>query len=401
VTADRGELVSRLADLAVAGGANLQRGQILAVTTEPGKEALARAVADAGYRYGAKFVDVWSFDLHVKKARVLHGAEEDLEYVPPWYGERLLALGEHRAARIGLTGPVEPTLFEGLDPARLVRDPLPRLPEALQVVNAMTTNWTLVPCPTLEWAELVYPELDGEAALAALWDAIARITRLDAEDPAQAWQDRADRLSAVAARLNGAGLQALRFRGPGTDLEVGLLPGSRWMGGWMETVDGVRHVPNIPTEEVFTAPDPARVDGEVRSTKPLVLGGTTVTGLRVRFEGGRAVSVEADEGGEVLAELTRRDEGAARLGEVALVDGESRVGALDRVFYDTLLDENAASHIALGAAYAATVAEEDRDRMNVSTIHIDFMIGAPDVSVSGIGPDGTEVPVLEDGVFRV
>ena len=393
--------VARLADLAVAGGANLQRGQVLAVSTEPGKEALARAVAEAGYRHGAKFVDVWSFDLHVKRARVLYGAEEDLEWVPPWYGERLLALGEHRAARVGLTGPVEPTLFDGLDPGRLARDPLPRLPEALTVVNAQTTNWTLVPCPTPEWAALVYPEAEGDDALARLWEDIARVTRLDADDPPAAWRDRADRLSAVAGRLNGAGLQALRFRGPGTDLEVGLLPGSHWMGGWMKTVDGIEHVPNIPTEEVFTAPDPARVNGSVVSTKPLVLGGTTVNGLRVRFEDGRAVDVQADEGGEVLAELTRRDEGAARLGEVALVDGESRVGALDRVFYDTLLDENAASHIALGAAYAATVAEEDRERMNKSVIHIDFMIGGPGVSVFGVGADGAEVPVLVDGVFRV
>jgi aminopeptidase len=398
---DANGLVERLADLAVAGGANLQPGQILSVTTEPGKEALARAVADAGYRHGAKFVDVWSFDLHVKRARVLYGAEEDLEYVPPWYGERMRALGEHRVARVGLTGPVEPTLFDGLDPRRLARDPLPRLPEVVEVVNAMTTNWTLVPCPTPEWAALVHPEAEADEALALLWQDIARVTRLDEDDPAAAWRDRADRLRAVAGRLNGAGLQALRFRGPGTDLEIGLLPGSRWMGGWMQTVDGITHVPNLPTEEVFTAPDPARVNGEVRSTKPLVLGGTTVRGLRVRFEDGRAVDVQADEGGEVLAELTRRDEGGARLGEVALVDGESRVGALDRVFYDTLLDENAASHIALGAAYAATVAEEDRDRMNKSAIHIDFMIGGPEVDVSGIGRDGAEVPVLEGGVFRV
>jgi aminopeptidase len=398
--ADRDGLVERLAELAVVGGANLQPGQILAISTEPGKEDLARAVAEAGYRHGAKFVDVSSFDLHVKRARVLHGADEDLEYVPPWYGERILALGEARAARVGLTGPVEPTLFDGLDPVRLARDPLPRLPEAVQVVNAMTTNWTLVPCPTPEWAALVRPEA-GDDALDLLWADIARVCRLDADDPAAAWRDRADRLGEVAARLNAARLDALRFTGPGTDLLVGLLPGSRWMGGRMETVEGVAHVPNIPTEEVFTSPDPERVEGEVRSTKPLVIAGSTVEGLRVRFEGGRAVSIDADSGGEVLTQLTRRDEGAARLGEVALVDRESRVGALDRVFYDTLLDENAASHVALGAAYAATVAGEDRERINQSVIHIDFMIGGEGVNVTGVRSDGTEVPVLQDGVFQL
>jgi aminopeptidase len=398
--ADRRALVERLAELAVVGGANLQRGQILALSTEPGKEELARAVAEAGYRHGAKFVDVSTFDLHVKRSRVLHGADEDLEYVPPWLGERVLALGDAHAARIGLTGPVEPTLFEGLDPARLARDPLPRLPEAVQVVNAMTTNWTLIPCPTPEWAALVHPEA-GDRALDRLWEDIARVCRLDEDDPAAAWRERADHLRAICARLNDARLTSLRFTGPGTDLTVGLLGGSRWMGGRMETVDGISHVPNIPTEEVFTAPDPERVDGEVRSTKPLVIAGSTVEGLRVRFEGGRAVSVEADAGGDVLRQLTLRDDGGARLGEVALVDGQSRVGALDRVFYDTLLDENAASHVALGAAYAATVADEDRDRINRSEIHIDFMIGGEGVDVSGVTADGAEVPVLQGGVFQL
>src|SRR3954452_4373573 len=392
-------LVDRLAELAVLGGANLQRGQILAVSTEPGKEELARAVVAAGYRHGAKFVDLWSFDLHAKRARVLYGAEEDLEYVPPWLGERILALGEHRAARVGLTGPVEPKLFEGRARGRRAGEPLPRLPEAVKVVNDMTTNWTLVPCPTPEWAELVHPDADDP--LDRLWEDIARVCRLEADDPVAAWRERTDHLVAIAERLNAARLDSLRFTGPGTDLTVGLLGGSRWMSGRMDTVDGISHQANIPTEEVFTTPDPERVEGEVRSTKPLVIGGSTVEGLRVRFEGGRAVSVEADSGGEVLAELTRRDEGAARLGEVALVDRESRIGELDRVFYDTLLDENAASHIALGAAYAATVAEDDRARINQSIIHIDFMIGGEGVDVTGITADGAEIGVLRDGVFRL
>jgi aminopeptidase len=397
---DRSALVERLAELAVTGGANLQRGQILALSTEPGKEELTRAIAEAAYRHGARFVDVSSFDLHVKRSRVLHGADEDLEYVPPWLGQRILALGEAHAARIGLTGPVEPTLFDGLDPSRLARDPLPRLPEAVQVVNAMTTNWTLVPCPTPEWAALVHPEA-GDDALDRLWDDVARVCRLDEDDPSAAWRDRADHLRAICARLNDARLRELRFAGPGTDLRVGLLGGSRWMGGRMETVDGVSHVPNIPTEEVFTTPDPARVEGEVRSTKPLVISGSTVEGLRVRFEGGRAVSVEADSGGDVLRELTLKDEGGARLGEVALVDRESRVGALERVFYDTLLDENAASHVALGAAYAATVTEDERDAINKSEIHIDFMIGGEGVDVTGVTADGAEVAVLQGGVFQL
>jgi aminopeptidase len=170
----------------------------------------------------------------------------------------------------------------------------------------------------------------------------------------------------------------------------------------METVGGISHMANLPTEEVFTAPDPQRVDGEVRSTKPLVLGGTTIEGLRVRFEAGRAVEVSADSGGDVLDAMTRRDEGAARLGELALVDREGRIGPLDTVFYDTLLDENAASHVALGAAYAVTVSDEaDRRRINQSDIHVDFMIGSPEMDVDGVLADGTEVPVLRDGRWQV
>src|SRR3954454_7250727 len=199
---DRSALVERLAELAVTGGANLQRGQILALSTEPGKEELTRAIAEAAYRHGARFVDVSSFDLHVKRSRVEHGADEDLEYVPPWLGERILALGEAHAARVGLTGPVEPKLFDGLDPGRLARDPLPRLPEAVKVVNDMTTNWTLVPCPTPEWAALVHPEADDP--LDRLWDDIARVCRPDADAPVAAWRERTDGLAATAARLNDA-----------------------------------------------------------------------------------------------------------------------------------------------------------------------------------------------------
>jgi aminopeptidase len=394
-----GELAERLAELAVAAGANVQPGQVVAVGTEPGKEALARAIADAAYRRGARFVDVTSFDLHVKRSRILHSSDDDLDYVPPWFGERLRMLGDLNAARIGLTGPVAPDLFAGLDPARLARDRLPFLPEAVELVNKALTNWTAVPCPTPAWAAIVHGDADD--ALERLWDDIARVCRLDEDDPVAAWTERADKLVAMAARLNDASLRELRFAGPGTDLRVGLLEGSVWLGGRMETSFGLSHIPNLPTEEVFTAPDPSRVDGEVRSTKPLVIGGSTVRGLRVRFEGGRAVEVSADEGGDVLEAMTARDDGAARLGEVALVDRESRVGQLDRVFYDTLLDENAASHVALGAAYAATADEPSRSQINESEIHIDFMIGGEDVTVTGVTSDGAEIGVLQAGVWQL
>jgi len=396
-----GPTLRRFAELIVRFAANVQRGQIVAIGTEPGKLEVTRAVAAAAYRAGAKYVDVAQFDLHVKRARILYAEEDTLDYVPPWLGERILALGEHRAARIGLTGPSAPGLLSDLDPQRAGRDQLPFLRESSEVVNARTTNWTAVPCPTQPWAALVYPDLDPHAALERLWEQVLHICRLDEPDPVAAWVARQDVLVGAAERLTQVGFDALHFEGPGTDLRVGLLPTSSWLSARFSTIAGIAHMPNLPSEEIFTTPDPLRVDGEVRSTKPLVVGGTIVRGLRVRFEGGRAVSIDAESGGELLARYAARDEGASRLGEVALVDGDGRIGPLDTVFYDTLVDENAASHVALGSAYEFTVGEDDVPHINRSQIHIDFMIGSPEVDVTGVTADGKRVPVLRRGAWQI
>lgn len=397
----RDDAVRRLAELIVRFGANVQPGQVVAVGAEPGKEPLARAVAAAAYAAGAKFVDVAYFDLHVKRARIEHAPEDTLDYVPPWYGERLMQISELRGARIGLTGPVAPGLLDDLDPQRVAKDQLPILKETIEVVNARTTNWCAAPCPTPAWAGLVFPDLEPEAALNRLWDEILHVCRLDEADPVAAWRQRADTLVGVAERLTEHRFDAVRFVGPGTDLTVGLLPSSSWIAARFETVDGLVHMPNLPSEEIFTTPDPARVDGHVTSTKPLVVAGNIIRGLQVTFAGGVATQIDADEGADVMRGITRRDEGAARLGEVALVDGEGRIGPLGTVFYDTLLDENAASHIALGSAYAMCVGDEDADAINTSLIHIDFMIGSPEVDVLGVTADGREVPVLVGGAWQV
>jgi aminopeptidase len=394
--------LERFAELVVGLGANVQPGQIVAISTEPGKEPLTRALAVAAYRHGAKFVDVSYFDLHVKRARVQHAPEETLDFVPPWYGERILALGEHRCARIGLSGPVAPGLLDDLDPTRVGRDQLPFLRESGEVVNQRTTNWTVAPCPTAEWAELVHPGLAPEDASARLWEQLAHVCRLDEDDPVAAWRERLGRLMAVADRLSERRLDELHFEGPGTDLHVGLMGSSRWMAASFETVDGIEHVPNLPTEETFTTPDPERVDGVVRATKPLALPGTIVRGLTVRFERGRAVQIEGESGAEALRALCTHDDGASRLGEVALVDRAGRIGPLETVFYDTLLDENAASHVALGRAYEFTLSDEaDRSRANLSDIHVDFMIGGDDVSVTGVTAGGERVPILRGGAWQV
>jgi aminopeptidase len=291
--------------------------------------------------------------------------------------------------------------MDGIEPELVGRDMLPRVRESGAVVNARTTNWTIAPSPTRGWAELVYPDLEPDAALDKLWEEIAHVCRLDEADPVAAWDQRLAQLVAASDRLNALALDAVRFEGPGTNLEIGLLPNSVWQGARFETVDGIIHLPNIPTEEVFTTPDPERTHGTVRSTKPLFTAGTTVTGLRVRFEAGRAVEIDADEGAGTVRALAARDPGAARLGEVALVDREGRIGPLGTVFYNTLLDENAASHIALGQGFAFTVGDDDVERINDSAVHLDFMIGGNEVAVTGLTRDGREVPLLRDGAWQI
>jgi aminopeptidase len=393
--------LERFADLAVTFGANLQRGQTLVVSAELGKETMVRAIAASAYRHGAKFVDPYYYDMHVKRARILHADEDTLDFVPSWYGQRLLELGRQRCARISLAGPSTPGLLDDLDPRRAGRDQLPFLKEAGALVNARTTNWTIVPYPTVGWARQVHPALPDDEALARLSEQILHVCRLDEDDPVAAWRERADLLAATAERLTQRRFDAVRFNGPGTDLTVGLLPTSKFMAARFETVDGIEHMPNLPSEEVFGAPDPQRTDGVVRATKPLVVGGSIIEGLEVEFRAGRAVRIDADENAEVLRAYAARDEGAARLGEVALVDRDGRIGRLDTVFFDTLLDENAASHIALGESYGFTAGEEDQPRLNHSSIHVDFMIGGDDVAVTGIAADGGEAPILRGGAWQL
>jgi aminopeptidase len=394
--------LERLADLAVGPGANVQSGQIVSVGAELGQEELARAVAAAAYRRGARFVDVRYFDPYVKRARIEHAGEETLSYVPPWYGERVLALGRERGANVALAGPVTTGALDGLDPSRAGRDQLPFVKETMTVVNQRLINWTVVPCPTSEWARLVYPDLGPRDALDRLWANIVHVCRLDEPDPAEAWRRRISRLSTIAQRLTDARFDAISFEGPAIDLTVGLLPSSRWHTALDRTAEGIEHLANLPTEEVYTTPDPQRADGSVRSTRPLVLAdGAVIRGLEVRFENGRAVEITAEEGADVLRGRAALDEGASRLGEVALVDRESRIGALGTVFFNTLLDENATRHIALGAGLDWAAGEEHRARVNRSSIHIDFMVGDSEVSATGIASDGARIPLLRAGDWQI
>lgn len=395
-------LLDRLAALAVRVGANVQPGQIVAVGGQVGgHEPLVRAIATEAYRAGATYVDVAWFDPLVKRARLEHAAEDTLEVVPPWLGARMTALGEARAANISLVGQVRPGVFSGIDPARVGKDQLPSLRETAGVINRRELNWTVVPAPNAGWAGLVFPDLEPAEALRRLEADIVTVLRLE-DDPVAAWRSRAAELRAHAAKLNERSFDAIRLVGPGTDLTVGLLPSSRFIAAGMDTVGGIPHQANVPTEEVFTTPDPTRVDGVVRATKPLTLGGTTVDGIEVEFRGGEVVRASATTGEGVLRGWIGRDEGARRLGELALVDGDGRVGQTGTVFHETLLDENAASHLALGSAYTMCLADEaDHARANRSAIHVDFMVGSHDVRAIGLDAAGTEVEVLVEGAWRL
>jgi aminopeptidase len=394
------DILAAYARLAVQVGVNLQPGQRLAVNAYVEHTELVRAVAEEAYASGASHVDVYYSDQRVRHSHIAHTSDEMLGWSPPWLVKRLDDLGADGGALLAITGNPEPELFADLDGARVANSRMRAVSEASLRLTGGSCNWSIVAYPSEGWARLVFGEPDVER----LWEAIAAAVRLDEPDPVAAWKEHLDRLGARAAALNDRRFDALRYRGPGTDLTVGL----HQDGVWQSAVDlsrGIAHVANMPTEEVFTTPDARRVDGTVAATYPLQLQGTVIKGIRVRFEGGRAVEVDADEGRDLIRAHAASDEGAARLGEVALVDKTSRVGQSGLVFYDTLFDENAASHIALGDAIVQAVpgaeklTPEERSArgINHSSLHTDFMIGSNEVAVAGVTAGGEEVPILAGG----
>ncbi len=254
----------------------------------------------------------------------------------------------------------------------------------------------------MEWAKVVYPDLPEDEAYERLWRDLEHVLRLDEDDPEAVWDERMAALQGTARRLSERRFDAIELRGPGTELRLGLLPSGRWLAADFARSDGLRHFPNLPTEEVFTSPDPERADGHVTASRPLVLrDGTVIRGLRVRFEDGVAVDIDADEGAGAVRSQLEIDAAAHRLGELALVDDQGRIGPLGTTFYDTLLDENAASHIAFGSGFPFAVEEADRPRVNESGAHLDFMIGSPDLEVDGITADGERVPVMRGLAWQI
>jgi aminopeptidase len=397
---DQAERLARLARLAVEVGANVQPGQLVVVTGLVENAALAREVARAAYRAGARLVAPRYVDRHFTRALIELAPEESLSVTPPWDLVMLKTLAEERGAFIMLSGEAEPRLLDDLDETRVGNaQPLEYSAEWGRIIGARLVNWTIVPAPNPGWAEQVFGRPDVEP----LWQAVEKAIRLDRPDPVAAWRGHIARLARIADALTERRFDSLHYQGPGTDLTVRLLPSSRWVCANFQTAAGLSHVPNLPTEEVFTTPDRRRAEGMLRSTRPLQVGGTMVTDLAFQFREGRIVDVKASRGADVIRAQLATDAAAARLGEVALVDGSSEVGKLDLTFFNTLFDENATCHVAYGNGFSFCVEDEaDREAgMNASSVHTDFMVGGPEVQIDGIDAAGERVPILRGNEFQV
>ena len=388
--------LERYAELVVRVGANVQPGQEVFLYPAVEHHDLARALTRQAYRAGASYVHVVYRDGHARRAMIELGPDEALTYAPEWVKE--MARAGAGNAMIATTGDPEPDLLADLDGERIGRAVAQELVQIrMQQLSENSLNWCGVGAPSEGWARLVFGEPDVER----LWEKVAYCMRLDEPDPVEAWRDHLARLAERTERLNELHADALRYRGPGTDLTVGLLSNVGWMSGASETPAGIRYVANMPTEEVFTSPDARCTEGTIRMTLPLPLAGQIVRGLELTFEQGKAVRVEAETGAELVRGHFASIENANRLGEVALVTKESRVGQSGTVFCDALYDENATCHIAYGAGLPFLVDGEPGEGFNVANIHVDFMIGGPELEVDALLADGTAVPLIRNEEWQL
>jgi aminopeptidase len=399
--------LNRLAEVAVKVGLRLRQGQDLLLTASTAALPLVRKVTEHAYKAGAGVVTPILSDEELTLARYRYGHDFGFDRAAGWLYEGMAKAFSENTARLAIVGE-NPMLLSGEDPAKVARaskaNSKAYLPALEKIVN-FDTNWNLIAFPSASWACQVFPEDGEDVAVAKLAEAIFAASRVNGEDPIAAWEKHNRILQERTEWLTGQRFSALHYSAPGTDLTIGLADGHEWVGGASTTRTGITCNPNIPTEEVFTTPHCRRVSGHVVSSKPLSYQGTLIDNIQVRFEDGRIVEAKASRGEEVLNKVLDTDEGARRLGEVALVPHSSPISKSGLLFLNTLFDENAASHIALGQCYSKCFVDGAKlspqqiaaQGGNQSLIHIDWMIGSDKTDIDGIDADGRRVPVFRKG----
>jgi aminopeptidase len=399
--------LDRLAEVAIKVGLNLQAGQDLLLTAPSAALPLVRKIAEHAYKAGAGLVTPFFSDEAVTLARYRFGHDDSFDRAAGWLYEGMAKAFAANTARLAIVGD-NPMLLAGEDPAKVSRaskaNSIAYQP-ALERIVGFDINWNIISYPSASWAKQVFPDDEEDVAVAKLADAIFAASRVDNDNPIEAWNRHNATLRSRTEWLNGQRFSALKYSGPGTDLTIGLADGHEWEGGASMAKNSVICNPNIPTEEVFTTPHARRVNGHVVSTKPLSYQGSLIDGISVKFAEGRIVEARATRGEEVLNKVLDTDEGARRLGEVALVPHSSPISNSGLLFFNTLFDENAACHIALGQCYSKCFVNGDKlspeqiaaQGGNKSFIHIDWMIGSGKLDIDGVHADGRSVPVFRKG----
>jgi aminopeptidase len=400
--------LTRYADAIVRPSLGIAKGDTLVVQGQPEHRELLVAVAESAYRAGAHFVDVITADPLVTRARLLHGSDDTLGALSPWARRRLRETAAPHGALAHISGEGEPGYLDGVRPERIATD-FSRTAKQLDFLRRaqmdLHSRWIVAGWPTDHWAGQVYPELEPLKAKRRLAADLLRFCRLTEEDGkgTAGWVKHLRTLTRRSERLTKLGLARLELRGPGTELDVGFVEGTRWLGGFDTLVDGRKLAANMPTEEVFTSPDPRQTTGSFRCTFPLSFRGRLIEGLRGEFSKGRLVRLEADSDADrdFVAAFIDTDRMGRRLGEVALVDASSRIGQTGRIYYNTLLDENAAAHIAFGSGFGGTRSETPARGLNRSAIHLDVMIGGPDLEATGFDVRGRRIPLIREGAWQI
>ena len=395
--------LSSYASLITEVGLNLQAGQQLLMTAPLEAAPLLARVAEAAYKREVRYIQPFYSDDALTLARYRYAPKDSFDFYPEWLARGMLELAEDNGARLSVSGN-DPDLLNGQDGdaiAAVQKAAQTALKPFMGLIMRDAVNWCVVAVATPAWAAKVFPDALADERVELLWDAIFRAVRADREDAVRDWQAHLSELEARRTHLNSRCYRALHYRAPGTDLRLGLADDHIWKGGASQNAAGTTFVANLPTEEVFTAPHRARVEGTVRSSKPLSYGGQLIEDFSLIFREGRVVDAKAAQGESALKRLLATDEGATRLGEVALVPHSSPISQSGLLFYNTLFDENAASHLALGRAYrfcaegGSTMTDDEAQAvgLNDSLTHVDFMIGSGEVEISGVREDGREEPV--------